>query len=109
MKTLLVGVDFTKSSMNAIDYTVGLAKKTKSNVLLFHAIATPLVHTNSGLFFITPSDFSTIESKKLLALQKKLSFENKEITFESEITYTGLKIKIEKLSKQKKNFTPKSY
>lgn len=102
MKTLLVGVDFTKSSMNAVNYTIELAKKTKSNVLLFHSIATPLIHTNSGLFMITPSDFSDSESKKLSDLQNKLSTENKEVTFTTEITYHGLKNKIEKLSKQKK-------
>ena len=52
MKTILVGVDFSKSSDNTIEYAIEIAKKSEAKVLLFHALSAPVVHTTSGLVFM---------------------------------------------------------
>ena len=52
MKTILVGVDFTKSSEHTINYAVALAKQSESKLLLFHGLMAPVVHTTSGMVFV---------------------------------------------------------
>lgn len=102
MKTILVGVDFTKSSENSIRYAIKIAKQSHSKILLFHAFSAPIVHTNSGLFFIdTVAIYKNIESK-LNELKIKLSKEYKNIKFETEITYDGIRNRVAFLSKNHK-------
>lgn len=38
MKTILVGVDFSKSAENTINYAIELAKKAEAKILLFHVL-----------------------------------------------------------------------
>ena len=51
-QSILVGIDFTKSSENALNYAIMLAEKSKAALLLFHVFDTPIVHTNSGAYFV---------------------------------------------------------
>lgn len=53
MKTILTGIDFTKSSEQTFAYAAELAQKFKCKLLVFHIFETPVVHSNSGLFFIS--------------------------------------------------------
>lgn len=102
MKTILVGVDFSKSSSNTTDFAISLAKRTKSKILLFHAVQTPIVHTNSGMYFVT-EDYLGSETKELLEkLQKKLKLENPSLTFETSYSYVGLKAEVKDLIKKNK-------
>lgn len=55
-KTILVGIDYTKSSENALLYSIMLAKKSGASLLLFHVFDLPLIHTNSGPYFVSYSN-----------------------------------------------------
>ncbi len=54
MKTILVATDFSKVSKNAIDYAAELAKRSKANLILFHAYYVPIVTTD--VMVIPPID-----------------------------------------------------
>ena len=102
MKTILVGVDFTKSADNTVNYAIEIAKKTKSRILLFHALTAPLVHTTSGLVFIAGDDFIKDVGKKMENLQTRFSTLYPKIEFNIEITYNGIRDRVRKLSEQNK-------
>jgi hypothetical protein len=102
MKTILVGVDFTKSSDNTISYAIEIAKQSKSKILLFHALTAPVIHTTSGLVFMTGDEFFKDAGKKMKELQTHLSAKNKTVKFDIEITYEGIRDKVEQLSKKNK-------
>ncbi len=102
MKTILVGVDFTKSSENSLNYAIQVAKQSHSKILLFHALTAPIVHTNSGLFFIDNVDIYHNVENKINELKTKLSEEYKTIKFETEITYDGIRNRVAFLSKNHK-------
>ena len=102
MKTILVGVDFKKSCNNTINYAIEIAKKTKSKILLFHALTTPLIHTNSGLVFISGDEFSKGAERKMETLRAHFSKLYPKIKFDIELTYNGITNRVGKLSAQNK-------
>ena len=87
MKTILVGVDFTKSSDNTINYAIEVAEKSKAKVLLFHALTAPVMHTTSGLVFITGQDFMKDAGEKMELMKAQLSKIHPTVKFDIEITY----------------------
>lgn len=102
MKTILVGVDFTKSSDNTINYAIELAKQSEAKILLFHALMAPVVHTTSGLVFMDGKNFIKSEESKIKILQTELSKKHPEIKFDTELTYDNIREKVKKLSKKNK-------
>lgn len=73
--TILVGIDYTKSSENALYYALMLAKKKAAKVVLLHVFDFPIVHTYSGLYTLDykslkENDLSKLEQVKKLALKK---------------------------------------
>jgi nucleotide-binding universal stress UspA family protein len=102
MKTILVGIDFTKSADNTVNYAIEIAKKSSSKILLFHPLTAPLVHTTSGLVFITGDDFIKDVGKKMEILKTRFSILYPKIEFDIEITYNGIRERVGKLSEQKK-------
>lgn len=102
MKTILVGIDFSKSSDNTLQYAIEIAKHSKSKILLFHMLSAPVVHTTSGLVFIDGKNFLKDSEKKMTELHKKLSTNHPEIIFDVEITYDNIREKINKLSNKNK-------
>lgn len=67
-KTILVGIDYTKSSENALLYAILLAKKSGASLLLFHVFDMPLIHTNSGPYFVS---YSNLENEGDVAKLEK--------------------------------------
>lgn len=66
-ETILVGIDFTKSSANALNYAIMLAEKTKASLLLFHVFDTPIVHANSGAYFV---EYASLKSNNVARLEQ---------------------------------------
>lgn len=64
-KTILVGIDYTKSSGNAVEYAAMLAEKGKTSLILFHIFDAPVVHTNSGIYFISYKSIKETSETKL--------------------------------------------
>jgi nucleotide-binding universal stress UspA family protein len=102
MKTILVGVDFTKSAENTINYAIEVAKKSEAKVLLFHVLTAPVVHTTSGLVFIDGESFANNDKKKMEELQKQLSQKNPKVKIEIELTYDSIRERVSKLYKKNK-------
>ncbi len=102
MKTILVGLDFTKSSENTINYAIEVAKLTGSKILLFHVLTAPVVHTTSGLIFMDGNEFMKDAEKKMEALHKKMTIQYPKIKFNIELTYIGIKERVEKLVSKNK-------
>lgn len=53
MKTIIAGTDFSASSLNASMYAAMMAGKLKCKLVLINLFDIPVVHSNSGLFFIS--------------------------------------------------------
>lgn len=102
MKTILVGVDFTKSAENTINYAIEVAKKSEAKVLLFHALTAPVVHTTSGLIFMDAEGFMKSDEKKMEEMQKQLSKKHPNIKIDIELTYDSIRERVSKLSKKNK-------
>jgi nucleotide-binding universal stress UspA family protein len=102
MKTILVGVDFTKSADNTIDYAIEVAKKSNAKVLLFHSLTAPVVHTTSGLIFMDGGTKLKSEENKMNELLIQLEKKHPKIKFSVELTYDTIKEKVKKLSKKNK-------
>lgn len=102
MKTILVGVDFTKSSENTINYALEIAKISKAKLLLFHALNTPVVHTTSGLVFMDVESDLKNEEKRMNDLQTQLSKKHAQLKIDIELTYDNIREKVKKLSKKNK-------
>lgn len=67
IKTILVGIDYTKSSDNALQYAILLAEKSKSSLMLFHVYENPIVHLYSGAYFV---DYDNVEKGNIEKLKK---------------------------------------
>lgn len=102
MKTILVGIDFTKSSENTINYAIEIAKRSEAKILLFHALTAPVIHTTSGLIFIDTKNLIKAEEKRMKDLQIQLSKKHPKVKVDIELTYDSIREKVEKLSKKNK-------
>lgn len=102
MKTILVGVDFTKSSENTVNYAIEIAKRSEAKILLFHALTAPAIHTTSGLIFIDTKNLIKAEEKRMKDLQVQLAKKHPKVKIDIELTYDSIREKIEKLSKKNK-------
>jgi hypothetical protein len=70
-KTILVGIDYTKSSENALNYAILLAEKSVSSIMLYHVYETPVVHTYSGAYFVSYPDIDKYNQEKLEKFKNK--------------------------------------
>ena len=102
MKTILVGVDFTKSSENTVNYAIEIAKRSEAKILLFHALTAPVIHTTSGLIFVDSESLIKAEEKRMKDLQAQLSKKHPKVKVDIELTYDSIREKVEKLSKKNK-------
>ena len=75
MKLILVGIDFSKSALNASRYAAELATKTNSGLLIFHTFDAPVVHSNSGLYFVSYKGLKEASENKMEKFMLKLQQE----------------------------------
>ncbi|MGZ4075884.1 MAG: universal stress protein, partial [Bacteroidia bacterium] len=64
MKTILVPTDFSKNSLNALDYAVEIAKLTKAKIILFDVYQIPIAVSEAPIAF--PVDELEKECKERL-------------------------------------------
>jgi nucleotide-binding universal stress UspA family protein len=94
---IIVGVDYTKSSVNALNYAKLLAYHSNSELILFHLYDTPVLYTNSGLYLMSYKAIEKSNKEKLNLFAKKHLDEQTNYTT---ITTSGaLKDEIENLIK----------
>ena len=64
MRTIIVGLDFSKSSLNACKYAAKLAQKINCKLTIFNLYEAPVIHSNMGMYgYFFKSEKSKSESK----------------------------------------------
>ncbi len=71
MKTIIAATDFSASSLNACLYAATIAQKLNCKLTVFNLFDIPVVHSNSGLYFIS------YESVKKYSVDKMNKFIHK--------------------------------
>lgn len=72
MKTIIAATDFTPSSLNACSYAGMVAEKLACKLTIFNLHDIPVVHSNSGLYFISYENQKKF-NEKMDKFIKKLS------------------------------------
>lgn len=99
-KTILVGVDYTPSSANAVKYAAMLAEKNKLSLTVFHVFDVPIVNTYSGAFFISYSDLELSNQLKLNKYVARLRENHPKIQVSAMVTSKNVKTNIKELGKR---------
>jgi nucleotide-binding universal stress UspA family protein len=101
-KTILVGIDYTKSSENALKYGILLARKGRANLMLFHIYEAPVIHTNSGLFFISYQGLQATNTERLEKYQKTIGEKYPDIDIKIFTAGTSFNLELEKMLRSRK-------
>lgn len=95
MKTIIAGVDFTQSSYNAARYAALLAVRSKSKLILFNMFDVPLIHSNSGLYFMSYSALRDGSASRLKKFRQSLQDEFPALKTEFFVTAGSFRDEIE--------------
>lgn len=68
---IIVGIDYTKSCVNALNYAKLLAHHSNSELVLFHLYDAPVLYTNSGLYLMSYKSVEKSNKEKLNIFAKK--------------------------------------
>ena len=99
---ILVGIDFTKSSENALSYAVMLAEKSNYQITLFHVFDTPVVHANSGAYFVEYASLKQNFNNKLDEYRKKIADRHPLLKINVFTTFSSFKAEVDELVNKKK-------
>ena len=100
MKTIIAGTDFTPSSLNACLYAGMLAQKLNCKLTLFNLYDVPVVHSNSGLYFISFESQRKFSEDKMKKFIKKLSVSYPNVHMEPMVTTGSFKMEVEDFVKK---------
>jgi nucleotide-binding universal stress UspA family protein len=95
MQTILAASDFSNSSINACRYAAMLANKLKCKLTLLNLFDIPLVHSNSGLYFMSFQSTRKAQGNKLEKLEKDLLKLYPKLFIESIVTTGSLKTEVQ--------------
>lgn len=101
-KTILVGIDYSQSSDNALEYAIMLAERGKTSITLFHVYETPVIHTYSGAYFVSYAELQGFNIERLEKYKRKLEIKYPKTHFETMATYTSFKEAAKDLIKRRK-------
>jgi len=102
IETILVGIDYTKSSDNALEYAIMMAAKSDASIMLFHMYETPVVHTFSGAYFISFTELQAYNQGKLEKYKANLLKKHPRVSIETFATYKTVKAGVDDLIKSRK-------
>jgi nucleotide-binding universal stress UspA family protein len=72
MKTVIVPIDFSLVSDNAVDYAFGLAQQTACSLLLFHAYQVPVSMTDVPIVLVSVEELQKNAETKMAEVKKSL-------------------------------------
>jgi len=72
MKTILAPTDFSNVSLNAIEYSVEIAKLTKAKIILFHTYHVPLVTSDFPVVLPSLEEMEKDALKELKKIEKNI-------------------------------------
>src|SRR5579885_52477 len=70
MKTILAPIDYSKASLNALNYAADFAMKAKAKLVLFHAYEIPLPMAEAPAMVIAPEVLEKDNPKKIEKVKK---------------------------------------
>jgi len=97
MKTILTTTDFSASSLNACHYAAMLAVKFRCKLTILNLFDIPLVHSNSGLFFMSFQNTREDHGKNLKKLESSLHQQFPKLLIESIVSSGSLKNEVQSL------------
>ena len=95
MKTIIAATDFTPSSLNACLYGAMLAQKLNCKLTIFNLFDIPVVHSNSGLYFISFATQKQHSESKMQKFIKKITVKYPHVHVESFLTSGSFKLEVE--------------
>lgn len=101
-KRILVGIDYSKSSLNALEYAAGLAKHSGATLVLFHVYEFPVVHTNAGLYMVDYKAIKRDDLAKLEQVKTKLLLKHTGLQVEAINSNLSFRSYVEELAAKKK-------
>src|ERR1700752_3875000 len=93
-KIIIAGIDFTQSSYNAARYAAMLAEKFKCKLILFNMFDIPLVHSNSGLYFMSYSSLRDVNVDKLEKFKNRIHKEHPKLQLDHFVSTGSFKNEI---------------
>ena len=72
MKTIIVPVDFSPVSDNAVNYAIGLAREAHCSLLLFHAYQIPVSMTDTPIVLVSVDDMQKNADARIGELKKQV-------------------------------------
>lgn len=94
MKTIVAGIDFTPSSLNAGLYAALLAQKLNCKLTVFNLFNIPALHSNSGFYFMSYASKKKLNETKMDKLIRRISRAFPDIQIEKLITSGSFKTEI---------------
>ena len=89
MKTILVPIDYSENSFNALHYAVNIAEHLKAKVVLFHVFEVPVSTTEMPVIIISPEELEGINNSKMNEIVDELKAKHHiEIVVESAPGYS---------------------
>ncbi len=89
MKTILVPIDYSENSFNALHYAVNIAEHLKAKVVLFHVFEVPITTTEMPVIIMSPEELEGINNSKLNEIVNELKLKhNIDIIVESAPGYS---------------------
>ena len=95
MKTILAATDFSPSSLNACRYAAMLANKMKCKLTILNLFDVPVVHSNSGLYFMSFQSVLKDHGKSLQKLETNLHQLYAHLTIDSVVSTGSLKNEVQ--------------
>ncbi len=72
MKTILVPIDYSENSFNALHYAVNIAEHIKAKVVLFHVFEVPITTTEMPVIIMSPDQLEGMNNSKMNEIVKEL-------------------------------------
>ncbi len=72
MKTILVPLDYSENSLNALEYAAHLADDLKAKIVLLHIFELPVSSTEMPVITVTPGELEEIHNSKMKEIADKI-------------------------------------
>lgn len=76
MKTILVPLDYSDDSINALNYAVKLAEILKAKIVMLHVFEVPVTVTDMPVVLMSPDEMETLNNSKMTEIAKDINKTN---------------------------------
>jgi nucleotide-binding universal stress UspA family protein len=76
MKTILVPLDYSDDSINALHYAVKMAENLNAKIVLLHVFEVPVTVTDMPIVLMSPDELETLNNNKMIEIAKNLKIKS---------------------------------